>query len=291
MLNTRKLTALAVASALLFGCGGEDGETGAKDTSSTADSGADTAAASDTATNLDAGAAADSSNVADSGAAADTAQAADTGSAMDTSAPTDTTTAKDTGAAADAGGAIDSGNTGSTDAAAADATTADAGPKGCAGFDEDDCKKEQTCAPMYANDACANATAPVKIYAGCMDANISCGGAMTCASREGTYGIFTSTCLPFGWKFVSGDIDNCCPPKSQDEWYKCTKDDECTWFETKCCDHCNGGEAIAVNSKHLDTAKNVLKTPAEQCKGTACTLKACLKPTAVCTNGKCVLKK
>jgi len=74
---------------------------------------------------------------------------------------------------------------------------------------------------------------------------------------------------------------------SKDEWFTCVADEECTVIELKCCDYCNGGEALAVAKGHAADAKAALGT--QDCGGMMCTEEACQPLKASCNAGHCAL--
>ena len=65
----------------------------------------------------------------------------------------------------------------------------------------------------------------------------------------------------------------------------CDADADCVIVQLGCCDHCNGGEAVAVR---VDRAAEVEETYSERCgRSTGCTLMACAELEAVCEDGTC----
>jgi hypothetical protein len=79
------------------------------------------------------------------------------------------------------------------------------------------------------------------------------------------------------------------PPASSagvpDAWRACSTDADCVLVETACCDHCNGGKAVAVNKSHTGDAEKLRP----QCGPTMCTKRACFT-RAACESGACTLK-
>ena len=70
--------------------------------------------------------------------------------------------------------------------------------------------------------------------------------------------------------------------------FACQTDPDCTAIETKCCDHCNGGQALAVAKASEAQAKATFGPTA--CTGVACTEKACSPAKVACINKKCDLE-
>jgi hypothetical protein len=68
-------------------------------------------------------------------------------------------------------------------------------------------------------------------------------------------------------------------------WKTCKADAECALVETACCDHCNGGKAVAVNKAHVPDAAKLRPS----CGATACTRRGCMT-RAACDKGACVLQ-
>ncbi len=63
-------------------------------------------------------------------------------------------------------------------------------------------------------------------------------------------------------------------------------DEQCVVLQLGCCDHCNGGRAVAVRA---DAADDVQATYVESCTpGTACTEMGCAPLTAECIEDRCV---
>ncbi len=267
------LVPLALVSLALVpsaACSSDDGSAGAG-----AGSGNDTAGTiGDAAQGSDA---ADSSGATDTGTTTgtDTGTSTDTGAVADSSAPGDTTGASDTAAPQDTGPIAD----------------ADL-PATCAKLAEAACKSAQSCVAIYGADPCTDGGfGAAKTYAGCMSAAGGCGQAFTCGEKDGQRLSFSTTCQPEGWTHVGSDISQCCKSGADPaDWGKCSKDADCAVFQTECCDHCNGGKLMAVNQTYVDAAKAKHAKTAEQCGQTACTLKACGKPLAVCDKGACVPK-
>lgn len=69
--------------------------------------------------------------------------------------------------------------------------------------------------------------------------------------------------------------------------FACASDLDCTAIETQCCDHCNGGKALAVAKASLSEAK-ALFGPGD-CSGVACTEMACSPSKVLCKNKTCAL--
>ncbi len=77
------------------------------------------------------------------------------------------------------------------------------------------------------------------------------------------------------------------PPE---EWRTCTRDDECTYYEAGCCDHCNHGTALPVRK---DCRERAEKTHVANCTFGifgGCTLMWCPDPVSRCRAGLCVLE-
>ena len=76
-------------------------------------------------------------------------------------------------------------------------------------------------------------------------------------------------------------VDTLDPPNP----YACIQKDDCVAVETQCCDHCNGGEAVAVNAKHAEAYEK----PDPACSGVACTEMACAQVQVDCVAGACAI--
>jgi hypothetical protein len=72
----------------------------------------------------------------------------------------------------------------------------------------------------------------------------------------------------------------------RDEWRACSDSAECTLVETACCDHCNGGTAVAVNASHAADIR--AQFPRDKCSG-SCTERGCFT-RAACDSGRCVMQ-
>ncbi|MBI5610883.1 MAG: hypothetical protein HY902_18535 [Deltaproteobacteria bacterium] len=70
-------------------------------------------------------------------------------------------------------------------------------------------------------------------------------------------------------------------------WFACSGDSDCSPVEIGCCDHCNGGEAIAAATAHASEVKAALG--AKNCNRVACTEKGCSPVVTVCQAGKCAV--
>ncbi|MCO4748079.1 MAG: hypothetical protein KC912_25015 [Proteobacteria bacterium] len=67
----------------------------------------------------------------------------------------------------------------------------------------------------------------------------------------------------------------------------CADGESCVIVQLGCCDHCNGGAAVAVNSGSLSTVVDEL---GEDCSGQfACTEMGCAPITAECRDDACVM--
>jgi hypothetical protein len=73
--------------------------------------------------------------------------------------------------------------------------------------------------------------------------------------------------------------------------YACTADDQCVAVELKCCDACNGGEAVGVQKDQVEAV--VAESPRGKgaCGEVMCTEMACAPWIASCQNGKCELER
>jgi hypothetical protein len=71
------------------------------------------------------------------------------------------------------------------------------------------------------------------------------------------------------------------------ELFACQSDLDCVAMETQCCDHCNGGKALAVAKAYIAQAQS-LYGPGN-CAGVACTEMACAPSKVLCSNKKCAL--
>ena len=71
-----------------------------------------------------------------------------------------------------------------------------------------------------------------------------------------------------------------------DAMFSCVMDEDCAVVEMGCCDYCNGGWQMAVNSKHADRAAQIWHEPS--CGTEACTKMACVDTySPVCDGGVC----
>ena len=65
----------------------------------------------------------------------------------------------------------------------------------------------------------------------------------------------------------------------------CTKNEDRVVVELGCCDHCNGGRVVAVNSKYVEEVENDYK---DDCSDVhACTMRACPGELPRCRDGEC----
>lgn len=71
-----------------------------------------------------------------------------------------------------------------------------------------------------------------------------------------------------------------------DEWRSCSAASDCKLVVTTCCDHCNGGKAVAVNTAHV---KDVEAKYPKSCNNVACTERGCAT-RAACQSSRCVLE-
>lgn len=72
-----------------------------------------------------------------------------------------------------------------------------------------------------------------------------------------------------------------------DAFFACSDSAECVVLETGCCDHCNGGALLAVNSRYSESAMEAFRQ--NSCgDDSACTKVACeWSFTPVCDAGTC----
>ena len=82
--------------------------------------------------------------------------------------------------------------------------------------------------------------------------------------------------------------DSALAETSTPDLFACASSADCTVIETKCCDHCNGGEALAVAV--ATQAEALAKFGPTGCGGVACTEKACPPAKAACEKHHCVLQ-
>jgi hypothetical protein len=68
------------------------------------------------------------------------------------------------------------------------------------------------------------------------------------------------------------------------DWTLCETPPECILVVTTCCDQCNGGQAIAVNTKYVEDTKAMRG----RCDQVNCTMKACSTQTN-CLHGRCTI--
>ena len=84
----------------------------------------------------------------------------------------------------------------------------------CSSLDEAGCQASASCTELKgapAADYCAgDMSSWMSVYGGCMSAAAGCGGAETCAEDplSGAQLVFSSTCIPAGWKVL--DHEACC---------------------------------------------------------------------------------
>jgi hypothetical protein len=72
--------------------------------------------------------------------------------------------------------------------------------------------------------------------------------------------------------------------------FACLTDEDCTVVELGCCDACNGGWQLSVNTKHVDHATQELHE--SDCGTTACTRMACVDALSpVCDGGLCARRE
>lgn len=71
------------------------------------------------------------------------------------------------------------------------------------------------------------------------------------------------------------------------KWYACTADADCAAVEVMCCDHCNGGKAVAANKAFSAEVKAALGP--KSCDAVACTEKGCAPVQTDCYLGKCIV--
>ena len=78
-------------------------------------------------------------------------------------------------------------------------------------------------------------------------------------------------------------------PDSSQDWYSCAEDSDCILFEAGCCDHCNGGSLVSVNSQYESQARASLT---EDCSlPVACTEMGCTAKEAFCNAGSCAYRE
>lgn len=73
-------------------------------------------------------------------------------------------------------------------------------------------------------------------------------------------------------------------PAPPNEWVSCEQDQDCAVAEIGCCDHCNGGRRVVVNSRF--TKQAATKYGTKVCKGN-CTEKACAPRVVLCAEHQC----
>lgn len=71
------------------------------------------------------------------------------------------------------------------------------------------------------------------------------------------------------------------------KWYVCAVDADCGAVEIMCCDHCNGGKAVAANKLYSGEVKAALGP--KSCDSVACTEMACAPVQTACQQGTCVI--
>lgn len=77
-------------------------------------------------------------------------------------------------------------------------------------------------------------------------------------------------------------------PEPDAEWVACEQDEDCSVIELECCDHCNGGRAMAVNQKFKDEA--IAELADDDCDDVMCTMMACPDLLPYCAAGTCETK-
>ncbi len=78
------------------------------------------------------------------------------------------------------------------------------------------------------------------------------------------------------------------PTASDEVRQACVADADCVVVQLTCCDACNGGIVVGVNTAYADEVTRQYITPAV-CAETACTEMACSAITANCRGGRCGL--
>lgn len=71
------------------------------------------------------------------------------------------------------------------------------------------------------------------------------------------------------------------------QWYACAVAADCAAVEVMCCDHCNGGKAVAANKAFSTEVKAALGP--KSCDTVACTEKGCAPVQTDCHLGKCIV--
>ncbi|MEM9068087.1 MAG: hypothetical protein AAGE52_06250 [Myxococcota bacterium] len=71
-------------------------------------------------------------------------------------------------------------------------------------------------------------------------------------------------------------------------WLACGQDSDCAVVEIACCDHCNGGRAIPVNTQSVTLARERYRPTCSPT--TVCTQLACADPESACVNGSCQIR-
>jgi hypothetical protein len=80
-------------------------------------------------------------------------------------------------------------------------------------------------------------------------------------------------------------LEGICTYDVVESYDECIGDDDCTIVEVGCCDHCNGGRAVAANKGLIDWVTENLGEDCEE--ENMCTLMACAPLLSRCTQGKC----
>ncbi len=114
---------------------------------------------------------------------------------------------------------------------------------------------------------------------------------------------YSSPCVaPQGWA-AFGDPAECAAASSapasgsayadleapDPAWLTCETDADCAVVEIGCCDHCNGGRVIPVNTQSAGEAET--RYHAECPDDQRCTLRGCFGPEAACESGQCALRR
>jgi len=98
---------------------------------------------------------------------------------------------------------------------------------------------------------------------------------------------------------VHGSISGSLPMALPEEWVACARDADCHAIEMDCCDHCNGGWVLAVNTSHVARATSAYHASCDSREqqnpdgtisfcGPSCTEVGCGPIGQRCDRGRCV---
>ena len=77
------------------------------------------------------------------------------------------------------------------------------------------------------------------------------------------------------------------PIELEPSWITCDAASDCVLVEAACCDHCNSGQLVSVNSENASSVEALKQTG---CNDVMCTLLGCAAKVAICQDGACAYK-